>query len=122
MQHIYPLLEKADVLVLGTPVYWFNVSGLMKNFIDRLTCAENSGFRYEGKIAALAASKEEDGAIAALMNMAAPLNQIGFLLMPYAVWRDQTDANKDWLSETTAFVGRKLVEVSTALKKVKWEH
>ena len=25
----------ADVVVLGTPVYWFSVSGLLKLFIDR---------------------------------------------------------------------------------------
>lgn len=38
MEKIYPLLERADAIVFGIPVYWFNISGLMKNFIDRLTC------------------------------------------------------------------------------------
>ena len=34
------LIEKivaADVVVLGSPVYWFSISGLMKLFIDRWT-------------------------------------------------------------------------------------
>jgi len=35
MQGIYSLLEKADVWVFASPVYWWNISGLLKNFIDR---------------------------------------------------------------------------------------
>ena len=37
MQQIYPKLLKVDGLVLGTPVYFELLSGLLKNFMDR-TC------------------------------------------------------------------------------------
>lgn len=37
MQEIYPKLLNADVWVIGTPVYFGMVSGLLKNFMDR-TC------------------------------------------------------------------------------------
>ncbi len=37
MQEIYPKLLEADCLVLGTPVYFEMLSGLLKNFMDR-TC------------------------------------------------------------------------------------
>jgi len=37
MQQIYPVLMKADGFVLGTPVYFDMLSGLLKNFMDR-TC------------------------------------------------------------------------------------
>lgn len=37
MQQIYPKLLEADGLVLGTPVYFELLSGLLKNFMDR-TC------------------------------------------------------------------------------------
>lgn len=37
MQDTYPKLLEADAIVLGTPVYFDMLSGLMKNFIDR-TC------------------------------------------------------------------------------------
>ena len=40
MQTIYPLLEQARGLVLGSPTYFYNVTGLAKNFIDRLYCYE----------------------------------------------------------------------------------
>ncbi len=35
MEAILPKILNADVLVLGTPNYYENVSGLMKNFMDR---------------------------------------------------------------------------------------
>jgi len=40
MQEIYPLLEQAKGLVIGSPTYFYNVSGLTKNFLDRLYCYE----------------------------------------------------------------------------------
>ena len=36
MQIIYPKLENADLIILGSPNYFHNVSGMMKNFVDRL--------------------------------------------------------------------------------------
>ena len=35
MGQFYPLLEEADVLVFVSPVYWFNLCGQIKQFIDR---------------------------------------------------------------------------------------
>jgi multimeric flavodoxin WrbA len=31
----YPPLEEADVLIFASPVYWFNLCGQIKQFIDR---------------------------------------------------------------------------------------
>jgi len=36
MQLIYPKLEEADLIIFGSPNYFHNMSGMMKNFIDRL--------------------------------------------------------------------------------------
>ncbi|MEE8397796.1 MAG: flavodoxin family protein [Desulfobacterales bacterium] len=35
MQKLYPLIESSDVLVLGSPIYMGNITGMMKTFIDR---------------------------------------------------------------------------------------
>ncbi len=35
MQDLYPLIESSDAVVLGSPIYIGNVTGLMKTFIDR---------------------------------------------------------------------------------------
>ncbi|MGG5338942.1 flavodoxin family protein [Enterococcus mundtii] len=31
------VIKQADVLVIGTPIYWWDVTGLLKTFIDRWT-------------------------------------------------------------------------------------
>jgi len=36
MQLLYPKLEEADVVVFGTPLYWYGPSAKMKLLIDRL--------------------------------------------------------------------------------------
>lgn len=35
MQTIYPSIVSADVLILASPIYWFNMSAQLKTFIDR---------------------------------------------------------------------------------------
>ncbi len=92
----------------------------MKNFIDRLCCAENNGFIYQGKVASLAVSKEDGGEMMALMSMAAALNHMGFVLLPYAIYSPGTEAGQDWVPETAEFVGRKLVEVAESFQKINW--
>jgi multimeric flavodoxin WrbA len=36
MREVYPKLDEADVIVFGTPIYWYGPTGKMKLFIDRL--------------------------------------------------------------------------------------
>jgi len=36
MQKIYPLMEGADIIVFGTPVYWWGPTGPMKLLMDRM--------------------------------------------------------------------------------------
>ena len=36
MQTLYPKLEEADVIVFGTPLYWYGPSAKMKLLLDRL--------------------------------------------------------------------------------------
>ena len=36
MNIIYPMIEEADILVTGSPVYNYNITSRMKSFIDRL--------------------------------------------------------------------------------------
>jgi len=51
MQEIYPKLIDAEVIVLGSPTYFDNVSGIMKNFMDRCLpfCAEIFSKELVGK-------------------------------------------------------------------------
>ncbi len=36
-ENIFNKILEADVIILGSPVYWANISGVMKNFFDRHT-------------------------------------------------------------------------------------
>ena len=40
MQKIYPLINQADALILGSPTYFYDVTSIMKAFLDRLYCFE----------------------------------------------------------------------------------
>jgi len=48
MQEIYPLLLAADVIILASPVYWWNITAQAKQFLDRFY-ALNYGENFRGK-------------------------------------------------------------------------
>jgi multimeric flavodoxin WrbA len=58
MQKIYPKMEKADIIVFGTPVYWYGPTGKMKLLIDRMRPFIASR-KMQGKRAVLVAPSEE---------------------------------------------------------------
>jgi hypothetical protein len=79
-------LEAADGIVFGTPTYWFNMSALMKNLLERLTVTEQ-GWTLEGRVAGFVAtgSKQEDGAMIGLSSLAATVNHLGMVTFPYSM-------------------------------------
>jgi multimeric flavodoxin WrbA len=62
MHQVYPKIIKSDVIIFGTPVYWYGPTALMKCFIDRFVyfnCPKNRA-KIRGKSAVLAIPFEED--------------------------------------------------------------
>lgn len=62
MNALYPKLIDSDVIIFGTPVYWYGPTALMKGFIDRFVyfnCPEHRA-QIQGKSAVLAVPFEED--------------------------------------------------------------
>ena len=62
MNGIYTLIAQSEVIVFGTPVYWYGPTALMKAFLDRFVyfnCPENRGL-VRGKTAVLAVPFEEN--------------------------------------------------------------
>ncbi|MGY5876526.1 MAG: flavodoxin family protein [Candidatus Thorarchaeota archaeon] len=50
MNGIYPEIIEADTIVFASPIYWFNYSGQLKLFIDRLVALHvKGGHRLDGK-------------------------------------------------------------------------
>jgi multimeric flavodoxin WrbA len=58
MKQLYPKLEEADVIVFGTPLYWYGPTAKMKLLIDRLRPYIASG-KLKGKKAVLVVPSEE---------------------------------------------------------------
>lgn len=60
MQKLCLMLERTNVLIIGTPTYFWNVSGLVKNFIDRCIPLYYRGV-LKGKIGVAVAVSGGDG-------------------------------------------------------------
>jgi multimeric flavodoxin WrbA len=62
MKAIYRRIIKSDVIIFGTPVYWYGPTALMKGFIDRFVyfnCPKNRP-KIQGKSAVIAVPFEEE--------------------------------------------------------------
>ncbi len=62
MNKIYTKITGSDIIVFGTPVYWYGPTALMKCFIDRFVyfnCPENRA-KIRGKAALIAVPFEEE--------------------------------------------------------------
>lgn len=62
---MHQLLDDYDAIIFATPVYWYTMSGIMKNFLDRFTDGllhdEALGKKFEGKaMAALACGSSKE--------------------------------------------------------------
>ncbi len=47
MQKIYPVYQEADIVVLASPMYYWNISGQLKTAFDRLFAAAELNENYE---------------------------------------------------------------------------
>ena len=64
MQTLYPLLRRADAIVIASPVYWFNLSAQAKLCIDRWYALEGpEGSAMRGKHFALLITYGDDDPI-----------------------------------------------------------
>ncbi len=92
MQKIYPLLQEADAVILGSPAYFYNVTADVKAFIDRCYChevfdqedrsvwvsvSEALGGKYAVVIAVCEQEKEEDMGYTAVV-MEKSLEALGY--------------------------------------------
>jgi len=50
MDEIYEKIIKADIIVIGSPIYYCTVSGLLKNFMDRCTCLLHPEPKLKNKV------------------------------------------------------------------------
>jgi multimeric flavodoxin WrbA len=119
MEKIYPLLLKANGIVLGSPSYWFSVSGLVKNFLDRLTCLENNGYLLEEKIFTGISTAQESGGDEVSHYLISVFNEMGCIILPFATPFFNEKGKGTWQKKDLEILGRNIVRMARAIKKAK---
>jgi multimeric flavodoxin WrbA len=120
MEKIYPLLLKCQGFVLGSPSFWYSVSGLVKNFIDRLTSLENNGDLLKGKVFAAVSCAEESGGDEVSHYLISVLNEMGCIIPPFATPYFNENEKGTWQKEELEILGRNIVRLAKAIKKIKF--
>ncbi len=92
MQDLYDRIDEADGLILGSPTYYYNISALMKAFIERLypynsfdpndrsiwvSTTERQGIKYASVVAVCEQEDIKDMGFTA-EAMAMPLEAVGY--------------------------------------------
>jgi len=127
-KELYKEILNADGFILATPVYWMNMSSLIKNFLEKLTIFELENFKLEGKVAGFIAVCEEDGGWKTVLDMAGPLSHMGVLFPPYSmVFYNKRFAKKSdnaWMTKDTKLMAKNLVELikMTHSYKPNWDY
>ncbi len=121
---LFSLLEWADGIIFSSPVYWFSMSALMKNFIEHITSLEECrDFALEGKVASFIATCEEDGGQKVISDMAAPLIHMGLIIPPYSMLfhnRHMAEkSEKAWQKDDHRLVGANIVHMARILAGAK---
>lgn len=61
-----------DLIIFATPIYWYSMSGLMKNFFDRITdclkIEKETGRKLRGKAMAMVCCGSDKEAVLAIQN------------------------------------------------------
>jgi len=107
-EFIYPKIERADLIIFGTPLYWYGPTGMMKLVLDRLRPYIASR-KLEGKKGVLVAPSEEGAeACGCLVEMfRKSFEYIGMefagAILPKAYERGQIKENHEELKKAYEF-------------------
>jgi multimeric flavodoxin WrbA len=117
MQKIFELLKKADCIVLGAPTYWYGMSGLMKNFIDRLTAQDMlEPPILDGKVVGFVSTADMDGSAQTIAQMFLPFSSMGAIIVPHS--DVISNSGKVWRAEFGINVEKRLAKNLITLTKL----
>lgn len=123
MQKVYNEILSSNGIVIATPIYWFAPSGIVKNFIDRLTIFENMIFingrsLVEGKVAGVIAVGNDGGSVQAISTIISALISMGFSVPPFGFCYHTKDGEPSENTLRDAFnVGRNVALLARVLER-----
>lgn len=117
MNNLYPKIIESDIIIFGTPVYWYGPSALIKAFLDRFVyfnCPENRS-KIKDLLAVLVVPFEEEDYETAeiLIRMFEKcfeyleLPSIGKIIVPGVTERGEVSKKKDIMQKCLE-LGKKL--------------
>lgn len=115
---IQKAIIECDGFIIATPTYWFNIPGILKNFIDNLTILEENGFLLEGKVAGFIIYSPQGGELGALSALTFPLNHMGVTFPPYAFLFYRGIQDK-WVKKDIPLLAKNMIQQIKAQKQLK---
>jgi len=80
MKKYYDELNKADIIIFATPVYWFTMSSQMKTFIDRMYGLDFKNFPSGKKLVLLMSFGDNDMISSGAVNISNSMRQMAKFL------------------------------------------
>ncbi len=109
MSNLYEKIIESDVIVFGTPVYWYGPTALMKAFIDRFVYFNSPQNRkkIKGKLAVIAVpfEDENDDTVAPVVSFFEKslnfleMNLIGKIITPGVTKRGEVKEKKEYMEK-----------------------
>lgn len=105
---IYDHVTKADILVIGTPIWLGDKSSVCTQLVERLysnsaEVNDEGQYAYYGKVGGCIVTGNEDGAKHCAMNILYSLQHIGYLIPPQAdaAWVGEAGPGPSYLDENS---------------------
>ncbi|WP_430593028.1 flavodoxin family protein [Humidisolicoccus flavus] len=134
-EEIWPLIQKADILVIGGPIWLGDNSSITRKLIERLYAmsgerGENGQYVYYGKTGGAILTGNEDGVKHSAMSLLYSLQHIGYTVPPAADsgWigeigpgpsyldEDSGGPENDFTNRNTTFMTWNLLHMARMLK------
>lgn len=119
MPELQRLVLRSDGIIFATPTHWFNVSSLMKLFLDRLTSLEHYNFLLEGKVAGFIVYGPQGGALNAAMLLTTTVNNMGMAIPPYAAIFDEGRAGDKWIKKEYDVLAKNILQQIRAWQELR---
>jgi multimeric flavodoxin WrbA len=117
MQDLLSKMEKSEVWILGTPVYWWGATAQLKAFIDRWYGISRDIFKERRVALVIPLGSSDPGTAQHVLGMFEDIfaylgmKQIGTLLAPGVYERGEANKRADLLEEATR-LGKSIVTVN----------